>query len=727
MPRLLCLFVAGLLVSAVPASAADSPRVWTDVQGRKVEALFLKLDGNIVYIQLGNGSVHGLALERLSEADQKIARSLPASPNAGALISVPTNASAAQAAALIDDLVLRGLQKAVARRTAGAPSKPVFNPPLTDEQFVRRVYLDIAGRIPNHEETTQFLGSGGADRRMRLIDRLLESEGHVSHMYNYFAEMLRIVDGFGYYMRGLAYIEWVKEQVRTNRPWDQMVNAMITAEGKVWNNGAAGYLLRDSSMQLDNLANTLQVFLGTDVSCAQCHDHPFADWTQRQFYEMAAFFGATSTMLGGSDFPGERRRELVDGAVKILNDRGRDGKSLAGQLNNIVGSNTYSISDLNENRMRLPRDYKYKDGSPNEPVDPKLIVWSPSDRRNAAYLQMEKDGKHDAEGLRRRFGAWMTHPENPRFAMTIANRMWQRAFGVSLTPTVHNLDHPEDSYNPELLRHLATEMVRVKFNLREFLRILYNTRAYQSQATTAELAMGEPYFFQGPILRRMSAEQAWDSFMTLVLGEPDKFKNTETDLYGRSIEMNLLNPRLDSMTVLSKLAAINNIGALERKKVAGGLDMAEMASQPKSGVEMAATSVSLAETGYLTHGGMMLLRAAELPQPAPAGHFLLQFGQSPRTVVDGGCADGTVPQVLMMMNGRVQEMITNPDSLIFRTMARVASPPDKVEAVFLSILSRRPSLEEKNIVRQELAAHGEEAYADIIWSLINTREFYFVQ
>ncbi|WP_265595175.1 DUF1549 domain-containing protein [Verrucomicrobium sp. BvORR106] len=304
MPKLLCLFAAGLLVSAVPASAADSPRVWTDVQGRKVEALFLKLDGNVVYLQLGNGSVHGLSLERLSGADQLMARSLPPSPHAEALISVPTNASAAQAAALIDDLVLRGLQKAVARRNAGAPSKPTFNPPLTDEQFVRRVYLDIAGRIPNHEETTQFLGAGGADRRMRLIDRLLESEGHVSHMYNYFAEMLRIVDGFGYYMRGLAYIEWVKEQVRTNRPWDQMVNDMITAEGKVWNNGAAGYLLRDSSMQLDNLANTLQVFLGTDVSCAQCHDHPFADWTQRQFYEMAAFFGATSTMLGGMTSPG---------------------------------------------------------------------------------------------------------------------------------------------------------------------------------------------------------------------------------------------------------------------------------------------------------------------------------------------------------------------------------------------------------------------------------------
>ncbi len=88
------------------------------------------------------------------------------------------------------------------------------------------------------------------------------------------------------------------------------------------------------------------------------------------------------------------------------------------------------------------------------------------------------------------------------------------------------LDNPDDAYNPPLLKHLASEMVRVKFNLKEFLRIVYNTKTYQREATTAALAMGEPYYFQGPVLRRMTAEQAWDSYMTLVLGDKiDKNKN----------------------------------------------------------------------------------------------------------------------------------------------------------------------------------------------------------
>lgn len=724
-------FAIGLLSVAAPAPAVDTPRLWTDNQGRKLEAVFLMTEGGIVYLQLGNGVVHALPLAVLSASDQEFARRMAPSEHAAALTAVPTNASAAQAAAKIDELVLRGLRRNASRSKPALAGKAVFNPPLSDEQFVRRAYLDIAGRIPNHEETTKFLSQAGSDKRMKLIDALLESDAHVSHMYNYFAEMLRIVDGYGLYVRGLGYIQWVKDQVRANRPWDQMVYDMITAEGKVWNNGPAGYLLRDSGMPLDNLANTLQVFLGTDVSCAQCHDHPFADWTQRQFYEMAAFFGATSTMIGGRDFPGSRREELVQGAIKILDDRGKNGQSYFAQINNIVGANVYSINDLNENRMQLPHDYKYKDGRPREPVTPKLIAWEVSDRKSAAYKIVDALPKDSVEGLRRSFGGWMTHPQNPRFAMTIANRMWQRAFGLPLTLSVHNLDHPEEAYNPELLRHLASEMVRVKFNLREFMRILYNTRAYQSQATTSMLAMGDPYYFQGPVLRRMSAEQAWDSFMTLVLGEPEKFKTTEADLYGRSIEMNLLNPKLDSLTVLNKVVAINNVGAKERAKASGGLDMGGAEMSPKMGRTEgkgdAGDTMMEGSGGYLTHEGMKLLRAAELPQPAPAGHFLLQFGQSNRTVVDGGSTDGTVPQVLMMMNGRAQEMITNTDSLIFRTMARVASPPDKVEAVFLSILNRRPTLQEKDISRQAIAAHGDEAYADIIWSLINTREFYFLQ
>jgi len=731
------LFLLTFLIAmlTVGPALADTSRVWTDIQGRKVEATFIKLEGDTVHIQLSSGSVHAIALERLSAEDQAVAKSLPPSPLASALMSVPTHASAAQAAAKVDELVLSGLQKANYRLSAEARQKNTAftalkpNPPLTDEQFVRRAYLDIAGRIPNHQETLKFLQSSANDKRMRLIDSLLDSDGYVSHLYNYFAEMLRIVDGYGFYIRSSNYIRWVKDQIRSERPWNEMVYEMLSAKGKVWNHGPAGYLLRDSAMPLDNLSNSLAVFLGTDVSCAQCHDHPFADWTQRDFYQMAAFFGATSTMTSNQDFPPQRRRELVEASQALLTANGADGERLGGQINNLVGSNLYDINDLNENRLRLPHDYAYKDGNPGDPVEPKLIAWPDTNvRQNAAYRIVNARKKDDVEGLRQSFAAWATHPENPRFAMAIANRMWQRAFGLSLMPTLTNLDDPDESYNPALLKHLTSEMVRVKFNLKEFMRILYNTRAYQSQATTQELVMGEPYYFQGPVLRRMSAEQAWDSFMTLVLEDPDKFKNNESDLYGRSIEMNMMNPNLDPQTILRKLQAVNSVEAKLRGQAAGGLSMAGAGMESSmSGKSESPAMMDGGGSGYLTHEGMKLMRASELPQPAPAGHFLLQFGQSPRQVMDGGNREGTVPQILMMMNGQAQQMLTNKDSLIFRTIANVASPPDKVETVFLSVLNRRPTLTEKDIARQELAAHGDEAYGDIIWALINTREFYFIQ
>jgi hypothetical protein len=305
--------------------------------------------------------------------------------------------------------------------------------------------------------------------------------------------------------------------------------------------------------------------------------------------------------------------------------------------------------------------------------------------------------------------------------MTIANRMWERAFGVAVTPTVKNIDSPEEAYNPPLLKHLESEMVRVKFNLKEFMRIVYNTKTYQSEATKEEIAMGMPYYFQGPMLRRMTAEQAWDSFMTLVLGgQIDAFKNTSADLYGRSVDMDLSNPNLDAKTVLLKVAAASTIDQKQRARTGGGLaDAGQMMDTAAAGDEPVDSKIP-------TYRGMTLMRASELQQPTAGGHFLRDFGQSERSLIDGGSREGSVPQVLMMMNGAAQEMLTNRDSLIFRTMEKYKSPSEKAEVIFLSILNRHPTLREKDIAKRETGS-GEDGYAAMIWALINAREFCFIQ
>lgn len=728
------LFAASLCVGSANAES----RTWTDIQGRQVTASFVRLEGENIVLQTADGALHQFPLTRLSAEDQSIAKAAKPAETAPAMENAPSmmaNATVAQAASKIDQLVASGLIKANPERAkAGKPPISKFNPMANDEQFVRRVYLDIAGRIPNFDEASTFIKNSNPAKRAQLIDMLLDSEGYKTHLYNYFAEMLRVKTDFETdNVRGTPYIGWLKEQIAKNRPWNEMVYEMVTATGKMWDkkpdgtyNGAAGYLLRDAGMPLDNLANTLTVFLGTDVACAQCHDHPFADWTQMQFYEMASFFGATTTRLNAKDLGGtDPMNKLMANIEPMIEKSGQDIRRLRNGIQNYIRANQVAVKDRDMNGTKLPHDYKYKDGKPGDPVAPKFVTWSSADKNNPAYKQSKKN----EEKLRESFANWMTHPQNPRFAMTIANRMWKRAFGAGVNEPVTNIDDPDQSSNPELLKHLANEMVRVKFDLKQFMRLVYNTRAYQSEATTEKIAMGEKYYFQGPMLRRMSAEQAWDSYMTLVLGQPDSYKAPLQDLYAKSIDLNL--ETVDAQTVLIKYDAFRKMAQKENALMGGGLEMAggdmmmeEKASRSTKKQEVAETNDGPGKV--LSYEGLQLLRASEMAQPARPGHFLIDFGQSPRNLIDGSTSIGNVPQVLTIMNGKAQKMLTSPDSLIFRNMEKVRDPSEKVERMFLTIMNRKPTMNEKEIAKRTLGA-GEDGYANMIWALINTREFMFVQ
>lgn len=733
--------LSSLLVSALVASSAFAEiRTWTDTSGRQVNASFIGLDGENIVLQTADGATHKFPLTKLSAEDQALAKTMKPSEQPVML----ANATVAQASASIDKLVANGLLRANPERAKMTPPKaPItkFNPLCNDEQFVRRVYLDIVGRIPNYTETMAFIQDSNANKRAKLIDMLLDSPGYNSNTFNYFAEMLRVKDRLEQdNLRGVPYINWMQHEIEKNTPWDKMVFDMLTAKGKMWQDGAAGYLLRDAGMPLDNLANTLAVFLGTDVACAQCHDHPFSDWTQHQFYEMAAFFGATTTNMRavanrkkGKEASGmmaaNAMRDLMPKIEEMVTSSGMDIKRIRNGIQNYMGANRFIVGDMDTNSMKLPHDYKYPDAKPNDPVEPKFITWSKNDKNLAAYKQKTKS----AEELRPAFAKWTTDPSNPRFAMAIANRMWKRAFGQGVNEPVTNIDDPKQSVNPELLVHLGEEMKRVKFNIKDFMRILYNTHAYQAEATSEKMAMGEPYYFQGPLLRRMTAEQAWDSYMTLVLGDPDKYAKPLEDLYSRSIDLDLSNPKLDAQTVLVKYDAYRKMAEKERAMNggtladAGGDDMMmDSKGKGKGKGEAKPAGDSMMGNASLTYNGMILRRASTLEQPAPNGHFLIDFGQSPRALIDGSVKTGSVPQVLMMMNGKAQEMLTSPDSLIFRTMEKVKSPPEKVEALFVSVLNRRPTLAEKDIAKRALSA-GDAGYANMIWALINTREFIFIQ
>ena len=155
------------------------------------------------------------------------------------------------------------------------------NQEISNETFLRRAYLKIIGRIPTLEETQDFLSQRDRKARGQLIDKLLASEGYNKNWYIYWADILRAKTRVGNQgSDGYPFVRYLKDSIAANKPYDVWVKEMLSSTGPMWErgNGAVGYFYRDQGMGLDNMSNTVRVFLGTSLECAQCHDHPFDRW-----------------------------------------------------------------------------------------------------------------------------------------------------------------------------------------------------------------------------------------------------------------------------------------------------------------------------------------------------------------------------------------------------------------------------------------------------------------
>ena len=558
------------------------------------------------------------------------------------------------------------------------------NKQTDDFVFVRRVYLDVAGRIPTDVEARDFLNDKDPEKRRKLIDQLLISDGYRSHLFNWLADLLRHRgklrrSNFNHYER------WLKDQIAQNSPWNDMVYAMLTAEGTLASSGPAGYLLRDPGMPLDNLSNTLNIFLSANVSCAQCHDHPLADWTQREFYELAAFFGATDVS--------DRDPRKVGNKLKLP-----DGSISKQDVASAVAQNLARVHTKSFQTLKFPDDYAYSDVEPGSPVDPLLFIWGDEE------LTVEVDEK-DPGKLRENFAEWLTHKENPRFAIAIANRIWKRFFGLGAQEPLEDLDDLTKASNPELLQLLGKVMVAADFDLREFQRVILNSKAYQAvSSVTPSSGDSENYLFPGPILRRMSAEQAWDSILALVLGTSlDDYK---VDRSNRVTRYDFPYEQMSSDEVREKVLLMKKNGYLKSNQRMVEADFVGGKRPIKIKDEF-------------------LLRASELSQPAPNNHFLRMFGQSSRDLVNDSSVEGSIPQALMLMNGGVQHLLYDKEARLSKMLKRSGDFKSAVQFLFLSFFSRPPTPDEMNTIEQALAEGMKKD--DLSWALFNSTEFLFVQ
>lgn len=473
----------------------------------------------------------------------------------------------------------------------------------------------------------------------------------------------------------------------------------------------------------------------------------------------------------------------------------------------------YTAVTSGEKDAELPHDYAYDDAKPHDKIMP---------------ATMFGDDVEVADGEKRieAYGLWMTSPENPTFTRVIANRLWKEVFGHGVFEPVDELTDQTVITNPELLAYLEELMFELDYDMRAFQSVLYNTKAYQRGAYAGEVELGAPYYFPGPKLRRMSAEQIWDSLVALALPEADRYQpNLEKKLTAiqriekiyQSLEerpfdefmkmVRQVEPIVASLdadaeayreaaaearlsgdaTGIRKIRAeyqakkkqmTREIGRIAYNNLqeeidggelllamgfldAGGEMTSEMeAEEEGSDVRYITTSLPKApearrgkardeearermvKNGKLdrsdiegmredikTYQKMVagMARASELPSPAKRGHFLRDFGQSDREVIENAAEGASVPQALNLLNGPIVDSLTNRFSTFGRRIHAAGDVDEKARMIFQAMLTREPTDEELNLVRAEVEANGGEAYEGIVWALLNTQQFLFVE
>ncbi len=578
---------------------------------------------------------------------------------------------------------------------------------VDDPTFLRRSFLVAAGRIPTLEEASSFLEIDDPAKREMLTQYLLQSDGYRSHMQNYVFDLLRAKDGGQREAQAYAapYMRFIQLAVTNNTPWDQFAHQLVSAKGIAWEdgNGAVGYYIRDKGMPLDNLAITMQIFTGERFECAQCHDSPTNKWERMDFYELAAF----------THGQGEINSGVWNKAMRSYDDEDFRRTDI-GRLFYWLRDNIHygTIADQGAGRIKLPSDYQYKDGDPGEMVGGRTHFGKKirsSDRRDSGKSRIE-------------FADWMTK-ENPNFDYIAVNRMWARVMGNPLTyPIDENVD-PEKTASPALTRYLTRLMVDLKYDMKAFQNVLFLTKTFQFAANPKAFDAGVPQAFNGRQIERMSAEQMWDSLVTLVAEDPEKLAKRK---FSNNIYYNN-KPIMVGKKTMSDLAkevvAIKDPkkyreyaeALLDEIKSDGGGSSAD-----KDMMMMAAKSRPGPANG--------IARASELPAPAPAGHFLRQFGQSDRELIESSTKEANVAQILEIMNGHVEKMVVaNKGASVYDALKKGTTEADKARYIYYAILSRPPSEAEMNMLMRDVIDGSKESYQNLVSALIQTHEFMFVQ
>ena len=578
-------------------------------------------------------------------------------------------------------------------------------PAVTDDAtFMRRAFLVAIGRIPTAEEALDFLEIVDPAKRELLVSHLLRSEGYSSHMSNWVYDLLRVSEVRNDTATNTSYRHWVREAVASNMPWDQFTTRLLSSSGDGWgkDSAAVGYYTRDLGMPLDNISNTMRIFLGKRMECAQCHDDPFGETERHDFYQLAAFTHGQGPI--GDKYMSSIYTELVTGE-KFNTDEYHIGR--------MVWDSIYGLSLAGDGagRIPLPSDYQYRDGKPGEIVAGKTPFGK----------MVRMSDRKDEGGGRKVLADWIVNKTDDQFAGVIANRMWKRVMGKGVIEPADEYVEAKDTNHPELVKLLSGLMRELKYDLRAFQQVLLLTKTFQFATNPNSSVVEGGDDFHGRKIERLSAEQIWDSLVTLADGDPDRKPRKHLDerimVAGRPV---LVGKK--TMPQLSK-----EVLALQSESdVRAYFDRLVYEVKADSSAGGSGSMMSMSTVG----GGASdpMVRASELSSPAPRDHFLYVFGASDREVVDGASRDPNVGQVLSLMNGFVQQkLVGNSSAHLYKSLEGVTSDAEKVRRLYLAILNRPPKGDEMDLMVEELKARGDEGCRNVVSCLVMSSEFIFLQ
>ena len=620
---------------------------------------------------------------------------------------------------------------------------------IDDATFARRAHINIAGRIPTADEARSFIEDTDHSKRNKLVDSLIQSPGYKSRMFNFWADLLRVQTQLD--KHGIGWHVWIRDAVEQNMPYDVFVNAMLSANGLASDDPALGYYLRDRDMLLDNVSNTVQVFLGTQIGCAQCHDHPFDEWTQKQYYEFAAFLGNTDYKNDAAD---HLLRNLVDFSLEKEGipepENGKNNREIK-QLRKDAHRKYYrdydhlfrdfrrvAISENENKKLSLPKDYQYNDGKPGDILSPKTLFGDsiPDDT--------------PPEQRRKALADWITSSNNPLFTKVIVNRLWAEVFGRGIVDPLDNWSDTSRISHPELLDYLCRVMMEMDYDVQQFMRMLYSTRLFATAAAMQEARMGREYDFRGPVLRRMSAEEVHDSFLTLRHGNQDEIRNEDLgyrwEKYVRTTEriLNMSLPELIELdehvdTLEEETYALRSEArelklAADKARGIGDMDKArDLEEQSREKYKESKNTESMSRN--MMAASMMQaqapakskvpLRASENAAPARPGSFLRQFGSSDRMTPDASNTTASVPQALTLLNGKEVARLADGKGELASKIRQAESAAQRLDILFLSIYGCLPTANE----RQEFEPLTTEPARLIALAraMINSKRFIFIQ